>query len=547
MGQNMRTFKGQKASSGIAIGPMLYFRRRRADTSFNPICDVQAELDLVERAIREAVSQLDMIRSIALKKLGDEDANLFEVHSMMLTDPDYRASITHFIVEEKANAEYAVSKTADVFAQMFLDMEDERMKVLATDVWDVSARVLDILHGSASFMVCLQKPVIIAADELYPSETVQLDTSLVLALVTSNGSSNSHTAIFARNMGIPAVCALGKTIDESCNGKEAIVDGDGATLYIEPDRKTAEGWFKRRDEEAQKKAALATLVGLPGETLDGKKIKLLANIAGPADVDAALANDAEGIGLVRSEFIFMGLTGFPSEEQQYVSYRKIVDKAKGRDVVIRTLDVGADKQIDYFKLPKEENPALGLRALRVCLDRPEIFVTQLRAIYRAAAHGNVSILLPMVSSLWELREAKEIAAKVRSGLEAERVPYSPRVPIGVMIETPAAALISDDLAREADFFSIGTNDLIQYTLVVDRQNSALNRFTDTHHPAVLKLLKLTAENARRAGIPIGICGELASDTELTKTFIQIGIDSLSVSPPMILPLRKLIREMNAGG
>ncbi|MCL2599941.1 MAG: phosphoenolpyruvate--protein phosphotransferase [Treponema sp.] len=542
----MEIVKGQKASAGIAIGTIHYFKRRKTMPCFHPICDVRQELDRIEQAVQEAVRQLGVIHDIALEKMNSQEANLFEIHSMMLTDLDYRASIEHFISAEKANAEYAVSKTADIFVQMFLNMEDDRMKILAADVRDVSGRLLDILQGNSGFMFSAQKPVIIAADDLYPSETVQLDTSLVLALVTSGGSVNSHTAIFARNMGIPAVSALGATVDESCNGKEAIVDGYGATLYLEPDSETAKKWAGRCDNEKREKAALSALIGIPSVTLDNRGIKLSANLSCPADADAALANDAAGIGLFRSEFIFMGLKDFPSEEQQYAAYRKVVEKLKGMNVVIRTLDVGADKHIDYFGLPGEDNPALGLRGIRVCLARPEIFVTQLRAIYRASAHGNVSIMFPMVVSLWELIEAKEMAAKVRRQLKAQNIPYSEQVPIGVMIETPAAALLSDELARESDFFSIGTNDLTQYTIAVDRQNNALGRFMDVRHPALLKLVELTARNARQAGIPTCVCGDLAADPELTRTFMQMGIDELSVPPPMVLPLRKLIREMRVG-
>jgi len=543
----MKMLRGQKASAGIAIGTLHHVKRRKAEVSFKPISDVQKELDRIDRAVEEAVRQLNAIHEIALKKMSSQEANLFEVHSMMLTDHDYRASITRIVTEEKANAEYAVSKTAATFVQMFLDMDADHMKTLSADVRDVSGRLLDILQGNSGFMLSIQKPVIVAADDLFPSETVQLDTSLVLALVTACGSSNSHSAVVARNLGIPAISALGiETINESCNGKEVIVDGYSATLYLDPDSETMKKWAKRHDEEKRKKAALATLVGLPTRTLDDRGIKLFANILNPADADAALANDAEGIGLLRTEFIFMGLKNFPTEDQQYAAYRKIAEKVKGWRVAIRTLDIGADKQLECLKLPHEENPALGLRAIRICLTQPEIFITQLRAIYRASAHGDVSILLPMVVSMWELREAKKLAAQARSGLKAENVPHSEKVPIGVMIETPAAALISDELAKEADFFSVGTNDLTQYTLAVDRQNNALNRFTDVRHPALLKLLEMAAKNAKQAGIPISICGDLAADMECTKTFIQMGIDELSVPPPMILPLRKLIHEMKIG-
>ena len=540
----MRILYGQKASPGIAIGDIYYIKRQKANICTRNIDDVQKELDRVEKAVQEAVRQLETLKNIALEKMGSEEAELFEVHSMMLTDLDYRDSIANIITEEKVNAEYAVSKTTDIFAQMFLNTESDYMKARAADVHDISGRLLDVLAGNCGFILTAEKPVIIAADDLSPSETVQLDKNLVLAFVTSGGSNNSHTAIFARNMGIPAVVALGEAIGESSGGKKAIVDGHGAQLYLDPDMGTLEKWSSRRDEEKREKEALEALIGLPSRTLDNREIKLFANIGAPSDMEGVLANDAEGIGLFRSEFIYLGSRDFPTEERQYAAYRKVVEKMQGRQVIIRTFDIGADKQADYFKLPREENPALGLRALRICLTRPEIFITQLRAIYRVSAHGNVLIMFPMVASLWELREAKKIAAVARSQLQAENIPFSENVPLGIMIETPAAALISDELAKEADFFSVGTNDLTQYTLAVDRQNNALGRFTDTHHPALIKLLELTAKNARQAGIPIGICGELATDMELTRMFIQMGIDELSVPPPAILPLRKLIRGIN---
>jgi len=541
----MNTLQGQKASVGIAIGAIHYLKRRKIDINSHPIDDVQKELARVEKAVQEAVRLLEELHRIALEKMGSEEADLFEVHSMMLTDLDYRDSITNIVTEEKANAEYAVRKTADIFAQMFLDMEKDYMKARAADVRDVSGRLLDVLQGNSPFLISAEKPVIIAAEDLSPSETVQLDKDLVLAFVTSGGSNNSHTAIFARNRGIPAVVALGKALDESCDGKEAIVDGEGAVLFLEPDRETEEKWRRLHDAGKQEKAALSAFIGHPSRTLDNREIKLFANIGNPSDVDGVLVNDAEGIGLFRSEFIYLESKDYPTEEQQYDAYKKVVEKMRGRQVIIRTLDIGADKQADYFKLPREENPALGMRALRICLTKPEIFITQLRAIYRSSAHGSVAIMFPMVASLWELREAKEIAAKVRSALNAENIPFSEKVPLGIMIETPAAALISGELAKEADFFSIGTNDLTQYTLAVDRQNNALGRFADPHHPAVLKLLELTAKNAHETGIPIGICGELGADKELTRTFIRMGIDELSVPPPAILPLRKLICEIRA--
>jgi phosphotransferase system enzyme I (PtsI) len=543
----MKTLIGQKASGGIAIGKIRYFKRQKRDISAHTITDTEKELNRVDAACNEAVRQLEQLQKTALEKMGKDEADLFEVHAMMIIDLDYRDSVTAIISQEKVNAEYAITKTADIFAQMFLDMDKDYMKARAADVRDVSNRVLDILQGNTPLSISKEEPLIIAADDLAPSETVQLDRDMIRAFVTSAGSSNSHTAIFARTMGIPAVVALGEALNADCDGLEAIVNGDEAAVYLNPDKETMEKWRGIHEQKAQEKDALNRLRGLPNKTLDGKEIELFANIGNPSDIDSVLANDAGGIGLFRSEFIYMESKDYPTEEQQYQAYKLVAEKMQGKPVIIRTLDIGADKQVDYFNMPAEANPALGLRALRICLTRPEIFITQLRAIYRASAHGTIAIMFPMVASLWEVQKAKSIASDVRAQLKAEKLPFAEKVPLGIMIETPAAAIISDILAKEVDFFSVGTNDLTQYTLAADRQNNALGQFVDTHHPSVLRLLELTAKNARAAGIPLGICGELGADKELTETFIRMGINELSVAALSILPLRKHIREMNLTG
>ena len=539
----MNILIGQKASAGIAIGKIHYLRRKRQDVPVYAITDIQKELERVKSACTIAVGQLETIYKNALEKMGEEAANLFEIHAMMLKDLDYQEFVVGIITEQKTNAEDAIAQTADHFAQMFLDMDNPYMHTRAADVRDISGRVLDILQGNSSASIFAKEPLIIAAEDLTPSETVQLDKQVILALVTSGGSVNSHTAIFARSMGIPAVVALGEALTAECDGLQAIVDGDAGKFYLEPDAAKIETMSRVSEQRRQEKEALKGFIGLPNVTLDGKAIQVFANIGNPGDLDAVLANDAGGIGLFRSEFIYMESKDYPTEEVQYTAYKTVAEKMQGKPVIIRTLDIGADKQAAYFQIPQEENPALGFRALRICLKRPELFITQLRALYRASVYGNILIMFPMVTSLWEVVKAKTIAAEVRKQLTEEKIPFSPKVPLGIMIETPAAAIISDTLAKAVDFFSIGTNDLIQYTLAADRQNNRITEFVDPHHPAVLRLIQTAADNAHKAGIPIGICGELGADMELTETFLRMGIDELSVSPSAILPLRKKIRAI----
>jgi phosphotransferase system enzyme I (PtsI) len=461
---------------------------------------------------------------------------------MMLEDTDYCDPVSELIKTEKVCAEYAVNTAGSRLAQDFADMDDEYMKARAIDVYDVSKRVIEILSGEGQALDRGNDPAILAADDFTPSETAQLDRSKVLALVSRQGAANSHTAIFARTMGIPAIIGFGAFLTDDLSGKEVILDGDTGTLYAEPDPEIIKTLEEKKVALQKEKEKLEKLRGKPTCTSGGRKIKLFANIGSVSDADAARAGDAEGVGLFRSEFLYLGRNDYPDEDTQYGSYRKALEKMGGREVVIRTLDIGADKQADYFNLPKEENPALGMRAIRICLTRPDIFKTQLRAIYRASVHGSAAIMFPMITSLDELRRAKKIAQQVRESLAADNIPFDNAVPIGIMIETPASAIISDVLAAESDFFSIGTNDLTQYTLAIDRQNDSIAAFCDIHHESILRLIKLTCDNAHKAGIWCGICGSLGADTALTKTFVEMGIDELSVEPSRILKLRSIIAE-----
>jgi phosphotransferase system enzyme I (PtsI) len=537
----MKILRGQKASDGIAIGKIWYLSRKPIEIKARTIDDVPAELAHVETARKKVIDDLEVLYQDALKKLGAEEAELFQTHQMMLSDLDYTESVTGIITNEKKNAEYAVTRTSDMLAEMFKNMDSEYLRARAADVRDISNRLLDALQGNDPVEISSDEPVIVAAEDLRPSETLLLDKNKVLAFVTAGGSHNSHTAILARNMGIPAVVALGIDLAPDCDGRTAIVDGAAGVVYMEPDSETAIRLRRMYETKKEEDAVLAVLKGQENCTIDGKRIELFANIGNTQDIDAVLANDAQGIGLFRSEFLYLERKDFPTEEQQFAAYKTVAEKMAGRQVIIRTLDIGADKQADYFKLPPEENPAMGLRALRICLTRPGVFITQLRAIYRASAYGNIAIMLPMVASVWEVRKAFEMAAEARKQLTQEHKPFAADIKHGIMIETPAAAITSDLLAREVDFFSIGTNDLTQYTLAADRQNNRLNEFVDTRHPAVLRFIRLIAENAHKAGIPVGICGELAADPSLTESFLQMGIDELSVPPPAILGLRKKIR------
>lgn len=538
----MKILQGQGASGGIAMGTLFFMSRERREVSRQHIDDVQAELVRVEAARAEAIAQLEALYQEALKTLGNKDAELFQTHQMMLSDLDYTESVTGIITNEKMNAEYAVMRTSGILAAMFEHMDDPYLQARAADVRDVSGRLLDVLQGNDFVEIIDRDSVIIAADDLAPSETLMLDKTQIAGFITREGSVSSHTAIFARNMGIPAVVALGNGLTPDCNGLAAAIDGTSGMVYLEPDDATIARIRDECEKQTREKAGLAGLKGQPNRTIDGKVMELFANAGGLGEIESALANDAHGIGLFRSESLYLESKDYPSEDRQFETYKAAAEKMAGKQLIIRTLDIGADKQAGYFNLSSEQNPALGLRAIRICFARPEIFITQLRALYRASAFGNIAIMFPMIASLWELWKAVEFASLARKQLTDEGKAFSPDVKLGIMIETPAAALISDILSKEVDFFSIGTNDLTQYTLAVDRQNGNIGKHVDTHHPAVLRLIRLTVGNAHEAGIPVGICGELASDPSLVETFLQMGIDELSVSSSSILPLRKKIRE-----
>lgn len=536
----MITLTGKGVCGGVAFGKIQFYKRNGIQIERQSISDTEGEIKRFEAARGQAVAELALLYTKAAKEVGEENSLLFQIHQMMLEDLDYCESITNQIREEKVNAEFAVAQTAKNFAEMFSNMDDEYMRGRAADVNDVSQRVLGILSGHAGKTVASDTPVIIAADDLAPSETIQLDKSNILAFVTAGGSANSHTAILARTMGIPAIIGLGSALNEQIDGKEAVVDGFSGELYLEPDAEISSRLRKKEREHREQKAFWESYKGKKSVTKSGREILLYANIGSPSDVDAVLENDAEGVGLFRSEFLYLNSDHSPTEEEQFAAYKKVAERLDGKRLVIRTLDIGADKQVDYFKLPKEENPAMGMRAIRLCLTRPEIFKTQLRAIYRASAFGKVAIMFPMITSVKEVRECKRIAYEVREGLLAEHIPFSDHVELGIMLETPAAAIISDKLAEEVDFFSVGTNDLTQYTLAMDRQNQGISEFCDPHHEAILRLISDSAKNAHEAGIWIGICGEMGADKSLTETFLQMGIDEISVAPPDILPLRAKI-------
>ncbi|MBM6852999.1 phosphoenolpyruvate--protein phosphotransferase [Mediterraneibacter glycyrrhizinilyticus] len=538
----MVKISGKSVFGGVSIGKLLFYQRKEKVIKRIHVDNVDDEWNRFQSAKNTAVSQLKGLYEKALNDVGEANAMIFEIHQMMLEDLDYLESIENIIRTQEVNAEYAVATTADNFAKMFAAMDDAYMQGRAADVKDVSERVLDILCGVSGGMKEMDEPCIIAADDLAPSETVQLDKSKVLGFATMYGSSNSHTAILARTMNIPAVIGLGEALRQEYDGKDAVIDGFTGTLYIEPDEETLKEMQEKRAKDLEQKALLETLKGKENVTKSGQKINVYANIGNVSDLGAVLKNDAGGIGLFRSEFLYLENTDFPTEEQQFSVYRQVAESMAGKKVIIRTLDIGADKQVDYFGLDKEENPALGYRAIRICLTRPEIFKTQLRALYRAAMFGNISIMFPMIISVKEVLKIKEIIAEVKAELKEEGIPYKEDVELGIMIETPAAVMVSRELAKEVDFFSVGTNDLTQYTLAIDRQNSKLDEFYDPHHPAVLSMIKMAAENAHAEGAWIGICGELGADLELTEEFLKMGLDELSVSPSMVLPLRKRIRE-----
>ena len=538
----MQVYSGKSVFRGIAIGKISVYRKNEQQVKRVRTEDTKGELARYEAAKAAAIEQLQELYQKALKEVGEANAAIFEIHQMMLDDGAYNESVENIIKTQKVNAEYAVAVTGDNFAQMFRAMDDDYMRERAADVKDISERVLSILNDGQKGKVVTDEPVIIVADDLAPSETVQLEKDMVLSFVTVHGSVNSHTAILARTMAIPALIGTEELpLDDTVDGKLAVVDGLNGKIYVEPDAQTLEEMKKRRQAELEKKELLQLLKGKENVTLDGKKIMLYANIGNIKDLATVIQNDAGGIGLFRSEFIYLEKDRYPTEEEQFSIYKTAVETMAGKRVIIRTLDIGADKQCEYFKMDKEENPALGYRAIRICLTRPEIFKTQLRALFRASAYGNLAIMYPMITSLWEVKRIKEIVEEVKAELTAEQLEFdNPQQ--GIMIETPAAVMMSEELAKEVDFFSIGTNDLTQYTLAIDRQNPKLDKFYDAHHPAVLSMIRMTVENAHKAGIWAGICGELGADTSLTKEFLAMGVDELSVSPGSILPIRKIILE-----
>lgn len=541
-GHRMQVYSGKSVFGGIAIGKISVYKKNEQQVKRVRTEDTKGELARYEAAKAAAIEQLQELYQKALKEVGEANAAIFEIHQMMLDDGDYNESVENIIETQKVNAEYAVAVTGDNFVQMFRAMDDDYMRERAADVKDISERVLSILNGGQKGKVVTDEPVIIVADDLAPSETVQLEKDMVLSFVTVHGSVNSHTAILARTMAIPALIGTEELpLDDTVDGKLAVVDGLNGKIYVEPDAQTLEEMKKRRQAELEKKELLQLLKGKENVTLDGKKIMLYANIGNIKDLATVIQNDAGGIGLFRSEFIYLEKDRYPTEEEQFSIYKTAVETMAGKRVIIRTLDIGADKQCEYFKMDKEENPALGYRAIRICLTRPEIFKTQLRALFRASAYGNLAIMYPMITSLWEVKRIKEIVEEVKAELTAEQLEFgNPQQ--GIMIETPAAVMMSEELAKEVDFFSIGTNDLTQYTLAIDRQNPKLDKFYDAHHPAVLSMIRMTVENAHKAGIWAGICGELGADTSLTKEFLAMGVDELSVSPGSILPIRKIILE-----
>ena len=531
--------EGKSVFGGIAIGRLSIYNKKENQVKREKITDVEAEITRFTDAKETAKEQLKGFYEKAVKEVGEVNAAIFEVHQMMLDDLDYVESITNMIRTQEVNAEFAVASTGDNFSKMFAAMDDDYMKERAADVKDISNRVISILQNAENGSVTGEEPVILLADDLAPSETVQLNKSKVLSFVTRHGSTNSHTAILARTMNIPAL--IGIDFSEDVNGKMGIVDGYTGKLYIEPDEEAMKKYEAKKAEDENKKRLLLELKGKENVTLDGKKINLYANIGGVADVANALSNDAGGIGLFRSEFLYLESEDYPTEEAQFAAYKTVAENMAGKKVIIRTLDIGADKQVDYFHMEKEENPAMGYRAIRICLDRPEIFKTQLRAIYRASYYGTISIMFPMIISVKEVKRIKEIVAEVKAELTTEGIPFKD-CELGIMIETPAAVMISDLLAEEVDFFSIGTNDLTQYTLAIDRQNPKLDSFYDSHHEAILRMLQMVVDNGHKHGCWVGICGELGADTTLTSTFLKMGFDELSVSPAMILRVREEIRN-----
>ena len=537
----MEKYTGKSIFKGIAIGKILFYQKGEQPVKRVKVEDTAEQIKRYEDARAKAAEQLQGLYEKALKEVGEANAAVFEVHQMMLEDDDYIDSVVNIIETQQVNAEFAVATTGDNFAKMFAEMEDDYFKARAADVKDISERMVNILSGNESGGAIGDEPVIVVAEDLAPSETVQMDKEKLLAFVTRLGSANSHTAILARTMNIPALIEV--DIKEEWNGKMAVVDGYTGTFYIDPDEETLKKMQEKKEEDIKARELLQELKGKEDVTVDGKHIKLYANIGGVKDVASVLANDAAGIGLFRSEFLYLEADNYPNEEAQFQAYKTVAENMAGKKVIVRTLDIGADKQVDYFNLDHEENPAMGYRAIRICLDRRDIFRTQLRALLRASAYGNIGIMYPMIISVDEVKEIKKIVESIKTELTEKGIEYG-EVEQGIMIETPAAVMISDLLAEEVDFFSIGTNDLTQYTLAIDRQNSKLDNIYDSHHPAVLRMIQKTIENGHKAGCWVGICGELGADMTLTETFLKMGIDELSVSPTFVLPIRKLIREMS---
>ncbi len=540
----MEKYAGKSILKGTAIGRILCYSKGEQVVQRRSAADAEAEKARYEAAKETAARQLNELYEKALKEVGEVNAAIFEVHAMMLEDEDFNDSIFNMIDGQKVNAEYAVAATGDNFSKMFAQMEDEYFQARSADIKDIAERVIRILQGSENSGDLGDEPVILAAKDLAPSETVQMDKSKLLGFVTEFGSSNSHTAILARTMNIPAL--IGIPVDERLNGKMAVIDGDKGELILDPDEDTLADYRTKQEEQERQRSLLQELKGKEDITLDGKRIRLFANIGSVGDIAKVLENDADGIGLFRSEFLYLEKQDYPSEEEQFQAYKSALEMMAGRKVVIRTLDIGADKQVDYFRLDKEENPAMGYRAIRICLDREEVFRTQLRALLRASAYGNLAVMYPMIISVDEVRRIKKIMTSIQAEFDAKEIPYG-EIEQGIMIETPAAVMISAELAKEVDFFSIGTNDLTQYTLAIDRQNAKLDNIYDPHHPAVLRMIQMTVENGHKEGCWVGICGELGADTALTETFLKMGVDELSVSPACILPIRKIIRNTRAEG
>ena len=538
----MITIQGKGVSKGIAKGPLYFFQRSDTTVTLKVVSDIEAEKARLAVAQEQSIQQLNALAEKCREDAGEEMAVLFETHAMLVEDEDFVECITSLIDEESCNAEYAVEQAGIQFAAMFAAMDDAYMQARAADIKDVAKRILDNLLGVVDGGIRSDVPVILAADDLAPSETLQLDKSKILGFVTMGGSGNSHTAILARTMGIPAICGAGEALAESYNGRVGYIDGETGQLIIDPDAMTQAALKEKYEKQQETKKLLETMKGQEDITLDGKKMLLYCNIGSPEDVAAVLANDGQGIGLFRSEFLYLSASDYPTEDEQFEAYRSVAAAMNGKRVVIRTLDIGADKQVDYFDMKEEENPALGVRAIRICLNRPEVFRTQLRALYRASVYGKIAIMFPMITSVWEVKECKRACVSVMKELEAEGIPYDKDTELGIMIETPSSVFVAEELAKLVDFFSVGTNDLTQYTLACDRQANDLGKFFDPHHPALLRAIKMAADAAHKAGIWIGICGELGADVSMLPTFLAMGIDELSVSPSAVLPVRAAIRQ-----